>query len=294
MEAWHDEDGGGDNVAVNVIKHNDPLPTDGTDSLITGDLLGFNAPTAHSISFTLQPTNVTLVSGNTATFTAAGQSDGTISIGTTGLFNPGGDVTGLKAFTQFPNVLLQWYKNGTAIAGATTSSYTTPPLKPSDDKAQYVAEIRALGFPNWSNSSPAIVTVITDTNKPTAYAATFDSQGLPVISVSFSKTMDLAAISKLANYTVSGGGATVYELVADTNDARHVTLKFSAPLTGPVTLTMSGITDYSGNALVTSTLNVATSPLINTDVSDPTAALVVPASWASRAPCIRTVRPLIR
>ena len=76
----------------------------------------------------------------------------------------------------------------------------------------------------------------------------FDENGLPVISVSFSKTMDLASISALGNYTVSGGGASIYGVIVDTNDGNHVQLQFAAEPTGPITLTLSGITDSLATA----------------------------------------------
>jgi hypothetical protein len=269
LEAWHQEGGGGDSVSVTVVKHGDPVPGNGTPSTITGDLLGFNAPnTATYVNFTNQPVNQTVLSGQTATFSAGGVSDGPILIGTTGIFNTSGDVPGVGAFVKFPNVIFQWYKNGTLIPGAITSVYTTPPLKPADNNSQYYAAIRTLGIATWSNSVTAVLTVIADTNKPTAYSAVFDEMGLPVISVSFNKTMDLATISQQANYSVSGGSAAIVGITVDTNDARHVQLQLAQEPTGPITLTLSGITDFSGNTPVATTLSVATVPLVNADIGD--------------------------
>lgn len=274
IEAWHHEGTGGDSVAVTFTMRTGGVvaadPPDGTDSAITGNLLAFNAPAAHYVEFTQQPTNETALSGTTATFTADGVSDGNIPIGTTGLFQKTGAAVGATNFVQFPNVLFQWYKNGTLIAGATTSTYTTPALLPADNNAQFTVQIRALGIANWSNSTPAVVTVITDTNKPTVYAGVFDENGLPVISVSFSKMMNLASISALSSYSVSGGGASITGVIVDTNDTRHVQLQLAAEPTGPITLTFSGITDFSGNSLTTSSVSVATPELINADIGDPT------------------------
>jgi hypothetical protein len=270
LEAWHQEGGGGDSVEVTVVKHGDPDPANGTPSAITGPLLGFNAPnTATFVMFTNQPSNQSTLSGTTATFSAGGVSDGPILIGTTGIFNTSGDVAGVADFVKFPNVLFQWYKNGTLIPGATTSIYTTPQLKPADNGGQYYAAIRTLGIATWSNSATATLTVIADTNKPTAFAATFiGNNGQPVISVSFSKFMDLASISQQSNYQVAGGGASIVGIDVDTNNANHVTLHLAAAPTGPVTLTLSGITDFSGNAPASTTLNVAPVTLINSDIGD--------------------------
>jgi hypothetical protein len=266
IEDWMHEGTGGDSVAVYVKKHGDPDPADGTDGNITGSTLGFKAPAATFANFTQQPTNESVLSGNTATFTATGVSDGNIPIGTTGQFQTG-TAPGDKKFLSFPNILIQWYRNGSIIAGATTTSYTTAPLKPTDG-AQFTAQIRALGLQNWATSSVATLTIITDTNKPTVYSAVFDEQGLPVISVSFSKTMDLSTITNPANYSVSGGGANITGILVDTNDLRHIQLQLGAEPTGPITLTLTGITDFSGNPPTTTTLNVATSPLINADIGD--------------------------
>jgi hypothetical protein len=272
IQIWHNEQGGGDSCAATYTLRTGgvvgPDPADGSDSAISGSQLGFNAPAAHYVDFTLQPTNETVISGTTATFVADGISDGNIPIGTTGIFETS-TTAGSTNFLTFPNVLFQWYKNGTLIPGATTSTYTTAPLRPADNNGQYVAEIRALGYLTWSNSQTAVLTVITDTNKPTVVAAVFDENGLPVISVSFSKTMDLASISLQGNYSVSGGGASIVGIIVDTNDARHVQLQLAGEPTGPITLTLTGITDFSGNAPVTSTLSVETLELVNADIGDP-------------------------
>lgn len=271
IEVWHQEGGGGDSVAVTAIKHGDPNPTDGTDSSIAGNMLGFNAPnTAHFVAFTNQPTSQSVLSGSTATFTAGGESDGNLPIGTTGKYNNVADGSTAANFVQFPNVLFQWYKNGVAIPGAIQPTYTTPPLKPADG-AQYYVGIRALGMATWSNSTTVTLTVIADTNKPTVYSSVFDENGLPVVSVSFSKVMDLSTITNQANYSLSGGGASIVGIIVDTNDARHVTLQLAAEPTGPITLTLTGILDFSGNSPVSSTVSVATNPLTNADIGDPTA-----------------------
>src|ERR1700722_14810447 len=58
-----------------------------------------------------QPANVTLISGNTATFTVT--------------------ATGTAPLTY------QWRKSGTAISGATAASYTTPAEPVSDSGATF-------------------------------------------------------------------------------------------------------------------------------------------------------------
>lgn len=264
MEMWHQEGGGGDSAAATYVHHGGAVQGDGTDSLITGTQLGFNAAnTATYVEFTNQPVSTSALSGGTATLQAGGISDSTTLIGTTGQFQTG-TTAGDTNFLKFPNLLFQWYKNGTLIPGATTSAYTTPPLKPGDT-AQYYAGIRAVGMATWSNSTTATITVITDTNKPTVFASEFDNNLVPTVSVSFNKAMDLASISDMTHYSVSG--ATIAAILVNSNDARHVTLQLTAaPTTLPASLTLTGITDFSGNAPAASTVSVAASELTNLDI----------------------------
>lgn len=76
---------------------------------------GGGSPAAKPIvdppSITTQPTNQVVVLGQTATFTAA--ASGT------------------------PPLNYQWNKNGSAISGATSASYTTPPTMPGDDGSTF-------------------------------------------------------------------------------------------------------------------------------------------------------------
>jgi hypothetical protein len=74
MEVWHAEGGGGDSIGVTYRKHTDPDPVDGSESALTGNLIGFNAVAATFANFTQQPASVTTLSGTTATFSAAGVS----------------------------------------------------------------------------------------------------------------------------------------------------------------------------------------------------------------------------
>jgi Phosphoesterase family/Immunoglobulin domain len=82
-------------------------------------------------SITTQPTNQTVAAGQTATFTVA--------------------ATGTAPLSY------QWHKNGTAITGATSSNYTTPPTTSSDNGSQFAVLVsNSLGG---ATSSPALLTV---------------------------------------------------------------------------------------------------------------------------------------
>ena len=66
---------------------------------------------AASPSITSQPTSLTVLAGQTATFTVGARGATPLSY--------------------------QWQKNGAAISGATSASYTTPPTSGSDDGSQF-------------------------------------------------------------------------------------------------------------------------------------------------------------
>jgi len=248
---------GGYDFGATYRKIADGIQEDNSASLLTGSVIGFKAPAASYIGFTQQPTNVTTPALTTVTFSAVGATDSKISIG---------DDT-----STF--VMYQWYKNGSKITGATASSYTTPYLKNSDNGNSYVCAIRALGVANWSNSTPATVTVVADTNVPTVLFATFrtnDNTGInaPVIDINFSKRMDLASLANIANYTVAG--ATIYTVFINSNSLQQVELVLSDYPTLPVTVTFSGLKDYSGIAMAANASVQAKTPtLINTDIGTP-------------------------
>ncbi len=267
LEADHEEGTGGDHVEVTAVTVAEAaVITNGEDTTLQGNVIGFKLPGPTHASFTQQPQDVSTLSGNSATFSATATTDSSVSIGGIGL-----PVTNIF-------VLYQWSKNGTAISGATDSSYTTPLLLPSDTGEQFSCAIRALGMPDWSNSQPATLTVIADTNAPTlVYVAAYTNANLllmgnasdVVVDLTFSKRMDLASLEQLANYTVSG--ATVTAVTVNTNaEDRMVELQLSGPPTAPVTVSVNGLKDFSGNALASgASIPVPVLPLTLQDIGSP-------------------------
>jgi len=172
----------------------------------------------------------------------------------------------------------QWYKNGTPIPGATGSSYTLPYVLPSDQGAQFVCALRALGYADnslnriFSNSTPAVLTVVTDTVPPTiSYAATFENTNqVPpqfIVNVTFSKWMDAASLSN-ATYLVAG--ATVTNVSIASNH-RTVQLLVNQMPTLPVSVTVTGAKDLSGNTITPgSTIAINSEKLTFSDVGTPT------------------------
>lgn len=160
MEAVLQEGTGGDNLQVTYKRHSDPDPINGDRSKLTGDVIGINAVRCSYVAFTTQPANVSVPAMDSALFTAAGITDSTMPVG-------GTDTASTNNF-----LIYQWYKNGVAIPGATSASYRTPPLLPSESGAQYMVKARALGYadnalnPIWTNSTTATVTILPSVFEP--------------------------------------------------------------------------------------------------------------------------------
>jgi len=251
MEGVHKEGGGGDYFAATYKLISDIDPANGTDSSLVGNAIGMYAPRIPWVAFLSQPSGQTATSGgNSVTFSASGYSAPSIMPGNTG------DPRGLFPLPA-TNVTFQWFKNGTPIAGATASSYTLVPILPSDNNAQFVCGIRALGYADnslnaiYSNSVPAVLNVITDTVPPTiSYAATIQNTNpltpLFSVDVTFSEWMDSSTLTNPANYSVAG--ATITNIVLVINH-RTVELQLNQMPTLPLNITVNGVKDISGNTI---------------------------------------------
>lgn len=95
-------------------------------------------PTTVAPAISSQPSSMKITAGQTATFNVA-------ATGTSPL-----------AF--------QWKKNGTAISGANSSTYTTPAETMTDNNAQFTAEVSNAG--GNATSNPAVLTVTSTTVAP--------------------------------------------------------------------------------------------------------------------------------
>jgi hypothetical protein len=275
MEQVHHNGAGGGTHATATFKGSaDPDPVNGDPTRFVTNKIGMYVPRIQWVAFLQQPTNGTVISGgNSVTFTVAGTNDPSpLIIGTTD--NP---LLFIHNAASAP-LQYQWYKDGTPISGANGSSYTLPFALPSDQGAQFVCGLRALGYADnslnriYSNSAPAVLTVVTDTVPPTlSYAATFENTNLVpsqfIVNVTFSKWMNGTQLSN-ATYTVSG--ATVTNVIVASNH-RTVQLLLNQMPTSPLTVNVSGvITDLSGNALSgSSTIAINAEKLNFSDVGTP-------------------------
>lgn len=253
IELVHHNGGGGNNAEVTYYNINtEQPPNNGDDTKLTNNVIGMYAPRVASMVFTLQPVSQSATSGgNSVSFSANGNSTTpAIQIGTTGDFQP--------MFTNpAPSVLYQWYKNGVPIPGANSSNYTQIPILPSDNGAQFICGIRVLGYsdnsltPVFSNSVPAVLTVVTDTVPPVlTYAATLvnsnQDPALIVVDVTFNKWMDSTTANNPLNYTVAG--ASVLQAILASNH-RTVELVLNQVPTLPLNVTVNNVQDVSGNTI---------------------------------------------
>lgn len=272
MEGDHHEGGGGDYFAATYKLFTDPDPVNGDDSTLSGNVIGFYAPRIPWVAFSQQPTNQTATSGgNSAIFAVSGFSAPSLLPGTTGDPRP---LFGLPG----TNVVYQWYKNGTPIAGATASSYTLVPILPQDNGDQFVCGIRALGYadnslhPIYSNSVTATLTVVTDTVPPTiSYAASIVNTNGPaplyIVDVTFSEWMDASTLTNPANYSING--AVITNIVLASNH-RTVELDLNQPPTLPLNVAVNNVHDLSGNSIAAnSTAPIVTDGLTYTDIGTP-------------------------
>jgi len=180
-----------------------------------------------TIAITQQPVNTTAGAGRTATFSVNAQ------------------VTGAPQ----SELGYQWQKNGATISGASAASYTTPPLAPEDDGANFRVVLSIPGIPDML-SDQARLTVTQDSTPPQIVSA-FGLSDSPSVGVSFSEVLDPASAAAPGNYGVNGGlQVTAAALSAD---QKSVALTLSANVAGSTTLTINGVKDLSGNVIAPNT-----------------------------------------
>ena len=217
---------GADDFAVTYKYAGVAQPVSGEAPVLTGNMIGaYLDPTGASVTFSQQPTNVTILQGRKATFT--GVATGQSLYGTNVLYQWQTAPSGSTTFTNMP--------------GETKSSYTTPVVGVADSGRQYKLLASVPGFT--VGSSVAKVTVNADNIAPTLVSvaalpsqtgATFD------VGVTFDEPLDAISAGTVANYTISAGTITG--------------LKFYAASPG-VVLTVSGLT--AGTAYSVTVTNVA-------------------------------------
>ena len=155
----------------------------------------------------------------------------------------------VAAGNPFP--AFQWLKNGVAISGATSLSYTIAAATLAANQATFrlVASNVANGISYVVTSSPATLTVIADTNRPVLLGA--QSQGLTQVLASFSERIKPATVTNVSNYSVVGPGGSVQISSATLDSSQsNVALAVTTMLDGAYTLTVNNLTDQSAAANV--------------------------------------------
>jgi hypothetical protein len=234
LEVVHHEGGGGDHLQLYVKKAEEEDPANGAAVSYAGGKFGFFALPA-TVAFTTQPQSQNVVEGKTATLTVAAT--------TTSEF-------GISAY--------QWKKNGVAIPGATSPSYTIPVQALSDSGTKYSVDVLAPGAGAVS-SAEATITVVNDTTPPVALSAGSlkNFTGPSEVGIIFDEAIAPGSITALGNYTLNNG-ATVTAARLVTNSSGLNRLEQGIILTvnnltagNNYTLTVKGVADGKGNAIVT-------------------------------------------
>jgi hypothetical protein len=182
-------------------------------------LLTVNTPP----SITTQPANQTVNAGQTATFAV-------VATGT-------------------PPLSYQWQKNGAAIAGATASSYTTPPTTLADDGSQFIVVVSNSAGTATSNvamltvnAPPSITTQPASQTVSAGQTATFTvvATGTPPLSYQWQKNGAAIAGATASSYTtppttVSDNGSQFSVVVSNafgnvTSSSATLTISTAAPI----------------------------------------------------------------
>lgn len=133
----------------------------------------------------------------------------------------------------------QWKRNGTNVPGATNSTVAFGPVRLADHGSVFVCAItNAYG---WTNSAPAILAVLADTNPPTLRAVRY--LGDPtLLMVSFSEPVDPVSAGHPLNYALSHGIQVQGVVLLD--DPTTVALRTSPMAPGPIyVLTVNNVKD---------------------------------------------------
>lgn len=128
-----------------------------------------------------------------------------------------------------PFPALQWYKNGTPVAGATNLSFSIPAAALADTGAGFrlVAANLVSNTTSSITSRVAVLTVLADSSLPVLLGA--QSMGLSQVKVSVSKRLTPASGTNLSNYSMSGpsGALTILGAALDASQS-NVVLSVSA------------------------------------------------------------------
>lgn len=157
-------------------------------------------------------------------------------------------VTFSCSVTGSPPYTVQWYENGSPIAGWHQFYYTVPSADLSMNGYRYSVTVSNLVYAIASTN--AVLTVLSDTNPPTVIkAASYDGGS---ILLTFSEPLEVSTPLNPANYIVNAGAVPVSGATL-VGDSQSVVLALSASITGSFTVVLNNIQDIAGNTIAPNT-----------------------------------------
>ena len=206
LELIWKEGGGGDYAKMAFRKEGDTASAGSLQPIAPAYLSSLAEANGGTAAITQNPANANVAENSSVTFTVAGNAT------TTYLRYP-------DESTIAP--VIQWYKNGTPIAGANGTNLTIALAKASDNGAKFKASIAVPGVT--ATSTEATLTVTSDTTAPTV-ADIRGSDLFTAINVKFSEPVGATAEDK-ANYSVDKGITISSVTRVDANSVRLITSK---------------------------------------------------------------------
>ena len=277
------------NAQIAVTATNNINSITSSNAILTvGTMLGTNNNSTMDggiLTITLQPTNVTGIAGrSSASFSVAGTSVGYIGdaspgVNPTNFFLPPSDEPADVPFAR-PPVTYQWQsapKGSGAFAdipGATGATYAAPVPILTDDGTQFRGVVTVGGTS--SNSAVAVMSVLPNTIPPVVRSVAA-IQGSTQVGLSFDEALDPVSAVTLSNYKVNGAAVVAAYLrtnVANelTREQNLVSLIAAAPVSGSLTVTVSGLKDVAGNTIVQTNAVGKILVLTSTDIGSPASA----------------------
>jgi hypothetical protein len=197
------------------------VASDGNTSVFAAEYANYGSFSLSnaSITITSPPASFTIPQNHTATFTVGAS----------------------LANGQQTDLIYTWQLDGTNVVEGVSSTFTLPPVSLSDSGSRISVVVSAPGATSVT-SSPAILTVSSDTNPPVALS----SAGLlpSTIAIRFNKALDPTTSANPANYSIGGTQILAAQLLAD---RETVVLSVSQLSGSSYTLTINGVQDLSGN-----------------------------------------------
>jgi len=231
--------GGGDFMQLAWRQTTDPTPAASLSPIPPANVYTMATPAGQRATITQQPAPATILQGRKATFT--------IAVTTT----PGAG-----------SYSLQWLRNGTAISGATSTSYTTPAAAwPADNGTVY--SVRVLTLVGVLNSSNATLTVNQDIYPPVASIGSITrNDGVIEVGVSFDEPINPSTLVA-GNFSVTGAASTTFNLATNSyGDYQGVVLDTTGLTAGGTyTAQVKNVADVYGNVMAQTSTTFTVGPV---------------------------------